>query len=264
MWKIVIFTAVATAKVGALNLRRMNTTKKDENAMAGGKTEPSPGPQDFVIEMSGQPGGENGLNFQYEADSSEEFHKPDAIVLAKGNGDNADGLREVATSFDDVVDGALNSLGDAVAEKDDHHPFLGPLTLWMNNVHFITLIIFLVICDIVATNFEILHSLDWLQHKPHINDFVSAAAIFSLTILCIFAVEIMLRCARHPSKFFYWTEKLDDGEKKNRLKKFNVADMGVVYVSLILEVVMKVIHPTTFCKDHNTTTTTNDSHTDDS
>ena len=96
----------------------------------------------------------------------------------------------------------------------------------MNNVHFIILIVFLVICDIVALNFEILHSLDWLQHRHEINAVVRAAGNFSLTILCIFVVEITLRFARHPSRFLK--------------KKFNIADMGVVYISLIIEIVMKV------------------------
>ena len=46
---------------------------------------------------------------------------------------------------------------------------LGPLTGWLDDVKFIIFLIVLVIFDIMALNFEILHAVDWLQHKDHIN-----------------------------------------------------------------------------------------------
>ena len=105
----------------------------------------------------------------------------------------------------------------------------------MNDVHFVMLLVFLVVVDIMALNFEILHTVDWLQHKEHINYVVKVANVISMTILCIFFLEVTLRCYANPRKFFK--------------KRFNLIDMGVVYVSVILESILLAIPLHKFCED---------------
>ena len=50
----------------------------------------------------------------------------------------------------------------------------------MNDVHFVMLLVFLVVVDIMALNFEILHTVDWLKHDTHIVTVTKVANVISM------------------------------------------------------------------------------------
>ena len=56
-----------------------------------------------------------------------------------------------------------------------------------------------------------------------------------MTILSIFTIEVTLRMARNTKKFFK--------------KKFNIVDMAIVYISVVLEIILLAVPKSTWCGD---------------
>ena len=156
-----------------------------------------------------------------QALSHAEHHAITTIMTGDAGVDvqtNEDGTGNFASHSSFWVERHLDIRASHQSPQEDH-PCLGVILRWVNDVHFVMLLVFLIIVDILACNFEILHAADWLKHEDHIVTVVEIAGVASLTILSIFFIEVTLRAVGNPKKFFK--------------KRFNVIDMAVVYISVV-------------------------------